>query len=972
MEFLLILTTLFSILIILLKIINQLSPEQRINKIKQKKGIEGIIKTLKHKNSKLREAAKRSLLNTKNESELKKLRNALEDEDWFVRKTVVEILGEINNASTIEFLIEALGDNNSFIRYYIAKRAILKKQDYNVIIHLINALKNKNVLIRESAAEILGEIGDVQAIKPLIELLKDENKSIRYIAKKSILKLRNTKDIERLFNALKDDNISVRKAAKVVLIRIKEQLEFDEIIKALRDPKSYFEAREILSSYIDRDKIEECILALKDKKWIVRKTAAELLGELKDIRAVTPLIESMNDPKSDVRYASLEALKKIIFTYFKTSQTNKAHNENFEQHDILSRSFKETTLQNLIEQLIEALKNKVEDEFIRIGIIKILKEINAVNVKDLLIELLLKDKSSLVRSEAALTLGKLKDNRALKTLIEATKYKEIRASVAEALGEFKNVNALETLLNLLNDKSAIVRKKTVEAIVKIRDIRALEYLINCLTDNDLDVRNTAEDALLSFKDKNAITIFIKKLNEPNHYIREVLVRALANIGDRSLTELLVDLLKDERFHSLVINTLDKINPNWAKNYRIKERFKEYLSMLSHDKLCVRLAAIETLGKIGDARAVEPLIELTNEKNVNIRQAVIRALGNIGDIRAIETIIKSLNDESEDVRFEAVKALGRIKSSYVMEPLFNALKDREYSVRKEALRSIERINPNWRESKIYNKIFQELVNSLRNDEDIERINSINALGELRDIRAFEHLIELLDESDYETRIKSMYALIKIGDVRSISKIIYTLNDIYYDDPGYWLEDLFLIENELFELTKKFNNSFFHFLCTKHFLRVERITDFIEYNYLKNFSEEMDRYTSITYIACRGCADTLFLVPNIKQVIGVIGGYIYNFEQDGDNIYVNLWYKGQARNADIDILEIRNSPNIDNFDTVINSVILKLYNDVSRDCNYLKNIPVIIRGSPSISEETKNMLIGNFKELKYEESISDLLW
>jgi len=72
-------------------------------------------------------------------------------------------------------------------------------------------------------------------------------------------------------------------------------------------------------------------------------------------------------------------------------------------------------------------------------------------------------------------------------------------------------------------------------------------------------------------------------------------------------------------------------------------------------------AITALGKIGDKRAVEPLINVLRiEVDYVTRTCAAWALGEIGDARAVEALTEALNDEEKDVRQAARYALKQIK------------------------------------------------------------------------------------------------------------------------------------------------------------------------------------------------------------------------------------------------------------------------------------------------------------------------
>ena len=53
------------------------------------------------------------------------------------------------------------------------------------------------------------------------------------------------------------------------------------------------------------------LLDLKDSHWLNRKYAAEVLGELKDARAVRPLVDALTDEVGDVRQRAYDSLIKL-------------------------------------------------------------------------------------------------------------------------------------------------------------------------------------------------------------------------------------------------------------------------------------------------------------------------------------------------------------------------------------------------------------------------------------------------------------------------------------------------------------------------------------------------------------------------------------------------------------------------------------------------------------------------------------
>src|SRR5262249_10820473 len=95
---------------------------------------------------------------------------------------------------------------------------------------------------------------------------------------------------------------------------------------------------------------------------------------------------------------------------------------------------------------------------------------------------------------------------------------------------------------------------------------------------------------------------------------------------------------------------------------------------------VRENAAEALGKIGDERAVKPLIKALNCYNYHrVCEKAAEALEKIGD-GAIGPLLAALKDDEGDVRLGIPIILGQIGGTRTVEPLIAALKDDYYQKR----------------------------------------------------------------------------------------------------------------------------------------------------------------------------------------------------------------------------------------------------------------------------------------------------
>ncbi len=144
---------------------------------------------------------------------------------------------------------------------------------------LIASLGDNNALVRVAAAEALGSIGDHRAVEPLIIMLKDREEKPRQAAVTALGKLSDLRAVEPLAALLADDKL------------------FSPISEAL-------------ASY-GQQASGPLLNALSQGTWTAQVNAARVLGQIREPRAVVPLI-SMYSRGSNIEKALIaEALGNI-------------------------------------------------------------------------------------------------------------------------------------------------------------------------------------------------------------------------------------------------------------------------------------------------------------------------------------------------------------------------------------------------------------------------------------------------------------------------------------------------------------------------------------------------------------------------------------------------------------------------------------------------------------------------------------
>ncbi|MFC1993066.1 HEAT repeat domain-containing protein [Chloroflexota bacterium] len=77
---------------------------------------------------------------------------------------------------------------------------------------------------------------------------------------------------------------------------------------------------------------------------------------------------------------------------------------------------------------------------------------------------------------------------------------------------------------------------------------------------------------------------------------------------------------------------------------------------------VRRSAAETIGIMGDEKAVDSLITVLKDDNRFVRQEAVKALGKIGGARALESLTQALVEEKNELVKDSIeKALSYRKS-----------------------------------------------------------------------------------------------------------------------------------------------------------------------------------------------------------------------------------------------------------------------------------------------------------------------
>jgi len=207
----------------------------------------------------------------------------------------------------------------------------------------------------------------------------------------------------------------------------------------------------------------------------------------------------------------------------------------------------------------------------------------------------------------------------------------------------------------------------------------------------------------------------------------------------------------------------------------KEVYPVLVEQLQDTAASIRHAAVISMGRYGDSRAIEELVKpkILNSPVVNIRWAAVAAITKLGDYRVVDYLLKATDDSEWIIRNQAVTGL-KEKIQEIIE-----LGESRYArilIRLLSLENSEIVD-------LAIEGFQELgedrisllLDALKSPSALMRENASRALGILKSNQAVDMLIELLQDPDWRVRRSSVQALGDIGDRKAVEHLVQRLRD-----------------------------------------------------------------------------------------------------------------------------------------------------------------------------------------------------
>ena len=756
----------------------------------------------------------------------------LESRDEAARFNAARMLAEQDEIHSAQPLIGVLGDQSWRVRK-LAVDGLARHGGDDAVKSLMRVLRqeHRNLGVLNSALQVLALSG-LDAIGPLVECLSDGDSDLRIYAAHALGDQHDPRAVSALIGAFDDPDPNVRYHAIEALGKLRAADAVDKLaaIAESRDFYLAFAALDALMRIGDPRIAPRLVPLLQDE--MLRVPCADALGRLGDEDTIAPLITLLNEQGAPVQ-AVAQSLAALHDRY------ERLYSEGDYIAGLARRDINADGEQNLLKAL-----NNINDDGLRalvlvlgwlegdevaralttlLGIATARKEVVEALVRygERVTELLtgqLGSEDVETRQAAIVALGRIGDPRSVPALLQILSADdESVIGAAGALAKIGDRRSLDRLLDLVGHPKPAVRQAVIAAINSIGHPEMASRTAKLLTDPDPYIRESAVQIAGYFGYEGCIEPLFERCVDEDESVRRTAIEHIPYLDDDRVTSILVEALQDKtsRVRASAAKALGQVETSRAAPYLLlalkdddpwvryfaarsigRYDYAESLDALARlaeeDPVHhVRIAAVESLARIGGEQATAVLARLTRSDNVDLASAAIEGLGRMDHTDSLSPLLAALRAGDAVRRRKAAQALGRRGESSVVQALqWTAAAETDADVRKAAVDSLARLatpeaidtlialsaDPVRREdcvaalAEIGKERIESIAGGLAHLQTGVRCATVSVLERIKLPRASELLGAALDDMDAAVRMAAANALARLGSRGAERKLV----------------------------------------------------------------------------------------------------------------------------------------------------------------------------------------------------------
>jgi HEAT repeat protein len=500
-------------------------------------------------------------------------------------------------------------------------------------------VSDPNIDVRRTAAYALGRIGDPNAVETLAGLLTATNYTEsgvtlqRYSPLKDTFELHKTEALEQAVLAL--GVIGGSKAA-------------DALVEATKHPDERVRTQAMLSLAETGDPraLDLVIEGLSSTNYFAGFRAAQASAFCKDRRLVAPLIALVRGGRSGqiTMMANVRGGGGASGGYYLEAAIG------WTAADVLHEKWPQEAKPVLLEEA------KNVDKTISWTAAQLLADDGDRDVIPALRELLKNAKSEYTRSSAGAALCKFKDQEAFALCLGLAQNRFLGEALPKAMGESAEGDSLKLLGKEL--KAPEGRRLAALRVVGYTGRPEMASLVlPFIESSDAVIRQAAIASLGRLKNPAAVGPLTKMLTDPGDaYETTMLAEALGRIGDptavASLRTAFQKHKRDSQRAPQIAVALARLGDKPAMAYL----------RLRAESSGADLELAKALYEIDPSAGVDALVTVVHclHGAIQYRRDAVEMLGQVGNAQAIESLRFALRDESLEVRQAARKARAKLK------------------------------------------------------------------------------------------------------------------------------------------------------------------------------------------------------------------------------------------------------------------------------------------------------------------------